>query len=351
MVRAAAEGVLTQVGEPPTGQDGAAGGEAPGVDASANVAPAPQAMAAPGGVIVDVPQPDMVPAVATVMEAAGAEVPGRDPGCAPPGAAEAKFAAACPMEGLGAPPTAGPDASPAALEEDWKTRAARLARIGGRYLAYGLAGYGALVLMLVFVYRFLDPPTSNLMLYQRLSGAAIDQRWVPIEEISPHLVRAVLMSEDSRFCSHWGIDFEAIGEAIENAADGLPRGASTISMQVTKNLFLWSAKSYVRKAIELPLTFLMELVWPKWRMLEIYLNIAEWGPGVFGAEAAARHHFSKSAARLGPYEAALLAASLPNPMVRDAGDPGPRTARKAGVIQARLRGAGHFADCVLIGRE
>ncbi len=99
------------------------------------------------------------------------------------------------------------------------------------------------------------------------------------------------------------------------------RGASTISMQVTKNMFLWSSKSYIRKIIELPLTLIMELVWPKWRTLEVYLNIAEWGPGVFGAEAAARHHFNLPAARLSERQAALLAAALPNPIVRDAGDP------------------------------
>jgi monofunctional biosynthetic peptidoglycan transglycosylase len=137
-------------------------------------------------------------------------------------------------------------------------------------------------------------------------------------------------------------------EAIENASDGIPRGASTISMQVTKNVFLWPSKSYLRKLIEIPITLVVELIWPKWRTLEIYLNVAEWGPGIFGAEAAARHHFNKPAGKLNQREAALLAASLPNPFIRDAGDPGPRTTRKAGIIQARMRASGPaIADCVL----
>jgi monofunctional glycosyltransferase len=155
------------------------------------------------------------------------------------------------------------------------------------------------------------------------------------------------VSEDWTFCTHNGIDLEAIEQAIEKAGDGIPRGASTISMQVAKNMFLWPSKSYVRKAIELPLTLTMELMWPKRRILEVYLNVAEWGPGIFGAEAAAQHHFQKPASSLTAREAAQLAASLPNPFRRDAGDPGPQTARKAGVIMARMRIAGTAASCVL----
>jgi monofunctional biosynthetic peptidoglycan transglycosylase len=159
-------------------------------------------------------------------------------------------------------------------------------------------------------------------------------------------VRAVIVSEDGRFCSHHGIDLDAIEDAIERSKGGIPRGASTISMQVTKNLFLWSSRSYLRKIVELPLTLLMELWWPKARILEIYLNIAEWGPGIFGAEAAAQHHFRRPASGLTEREAALLAAALPNPIRRDAGDPGPRTVRKAVVIQSRVRAAGDVAGCV-----
>jgi monofunctional biosynthetic peptidoglycan transglycosylase len=215
------------------------------------------------------------------------------------------------------------------------------------YAACAFGGYLAFVVLLIFVYRIVNPPASNLMLYQALSGRDIDQQWVSINEISPNLVRAVIVAEDGTFCSHWGIDIAAMEQAIEKAVDGIPRGASTISMQVTKNLFLWQSKSYIRKAIELPLTLLMELLWPKRRILEVYLNVAEWAPGVFGAEAAAQFHFRKRASSLSEREAALLAASLPNPMVRDAGDPGPRTLRKAGIVQSRMRAeGGDVARCI-----
>lgn len=227
----------------------------------------------------------------------------------------------------------------------------QLARTGLRAGAYVLAGYFAAVAAFIAVYRFVDPPFSTLMAWQWLKGEDIRQEWVPLERISPNLIRAVVVSEDGRFCQHWGVDLRAVKEAIQRARGGMPRGASTISMQVAKNVFLWPSKSYVRKAIEVPVTLAMELVWPKRRILEVYLNVAEWGPGVFGAEAASRFHFNKPATRLGEREAAQLAASLPNPIRRDAGDPGPRTARKAGVIQARARASGEAADCVLAALE
>lgn len=243
------------------------------------------------------------------------------------------------------PPVIEPrdDFAPPVVKPTWKTRLFTFAR----YAAYAVAGYLALVLVLIVLFRFVDPPGSMLMLTQALRGNSIDRTWVPFNSISPALVRAVIVSEDGRFCEHSGIDTVAMKEAIERAAGGTPRGASTISMQVTKNLFLWNAKSYVRKVIEIPLTLIMELLWPKQRVLEVYLNIAEWGPGVFGAEAAARHHFNKSAARLNEREAALLAAVLPNPVVRVAGSPGPQTSRKARVIQARVKAYGAVASCVV----
>ena len=230
----------------------------------------------------------------------------------------------------------------------WKTaRWTDYLRTGLRYGAYAVAGYLALVLVLIVLFRFVNPPGSMLMLTQLLTGTSIERTWVPLGAISPHLVRAVIVSEDGRFCEHSGVDTAAIREAIERAARGRPRGASTISMQVTKNLFLWSSKSYVRKVIEIPLTLIMELVWPKRRVLEVYLNVAEWGPGTFGAEAAARRHFRKSAAHLSARESALLAAVLPNPLARDAGAPGPQTSAKARVVQARVRAYGAVASCVV----
>lgn len=228
-----------------------------------------------------------------------------------------------------------------------KARAIELFWIAARYAGYAAVGYLALVLLLVLVFRFVNPPASSLMLWQWMTGNSVNRTWVPINRISPSLIRAVVVAEDGRFCDHAGIDFRAIGEAIQQASDGVPRGASTISMQVTKNMFLWSSRSYIRKIVELPLTLVMELVWPKWRILEVYLNIAEWGPGIFGAEAASRYHFHQSAARLGERQAALLAATLPNPIIREAGDPSTLVSRKARVIQARMRSGSGAAACVL----
>ena len=233
---------------------------------------------------------------------------------------------------------------------DWQ-RYKELGRTALRYAGYAVGGYFAFVFVLILLYRVVNPPASSLMLVQALTGTEVQQQWVSLDEISPSLVRAVIVSEDWTFCEHYGIDIKAIEQAIEKSGNGIPRGASTISMQTTKNLFLWNARSYVRKVVELPLTLMIELIWPKSRILEIYLNVAEWGPGIFGAEAAAQYHFNKPAARLDSREAAQLAASLPNPIIREAGDPGPRTARKASVIQSRMRNAGAAAECVLGGRR
>jgi monofunctional biosynthetic peptidoglycan transglycosylase len=242
-----------------------------------------------------------------------------------------------------AEPEPTPPTQPTWADGTWKDRL----RISARYAAYAAGGYLALVLVLIVLFRFIDPPGSMLMLSKLLRGNAIDRTWVPLEAISPALIRAVIVSEDDRFCDHFGIDPIAMKQAIEQAGDGAPRGASTISMQVIKNLFLWSSKSYVRKVIEIPLTLTMELLWPKRRILEVYLNIAEWGPGIFGAEAAARRHFNKPASRLNEGEAALLAATLPNPVVRIAGSPGPQTSRKARVVQSRVKAYGSVASCIV----
>ncbi len=213
------------------------------------------------------------------------------------------------------------------------------ARKAMRITGLVIAAWLCVTLLLIASYRFVDPPYSMLMLQQRVAGDDVNQAWVPLDYISPYAVRAVLLSEDGRFCQHWGVDLDEMQNAIERAGDGIPRGASTISMQVTKNLFLWQSKSYLRKAIEIPLTFVIEAVWPKRRIMEVYLNIAEWGPGIFGVEAASRYHFNKPAARLSEREAAQLAVALPNPIRRDAGDPGPQTRRLASDIQARMRSA------------
>ena len=206
-----------------------------------------------------------------------------------------------------------------------------------RLLVAGLAALALSLVALIVLYRFVDPPASSLMATRWISGQKVQQTWVPIERISPHLIRAVIGNEDARFCRHWGVDWNAVEEAIEQAEEkgGHPRGASTIPMQLAKNLFLWPQRSYLRKAVEIPLAYTLTAVWPRRRMIEIYLNIAEWAPGVFGAEAAARHHFKKSASRLSRAQAARMAAALPNPYVRHAGRAGPKTRRLANLIERR----------------
>ena len=221
-----------------------------------------------------------------------------------------------------------------------------LFRRGVRVAVLVFCGWLIGVMLLIVAYRFINPPFSMLMAQQFVTGTAIHKQWVPIERISPNLTRAVIVAEDGRFCDHWGVDFVEAANAIRNASDGYPRGASTITMQVAKNLFLVNTKSYLRKMVEIPLTFAIELAWPKWRILEVYLNVVEWGPGVFGAEAAAQSHFGRSAGGLTARQAAQLAVSLPNPIVRDAGSPGPRTAHRASVIQARAARTREASACV-----
>jgi monofunctional biosynthetic peptidoglycan transglycosylase len=221
-----------------------------------------------------------------------------------------------------------------------------LFRRGARVAVLVFCGWLIAVMLLIVAYRFINPPFSMLMAQQFLTGTAIHKQWVPLERISPNLTRAVIVAEDGRFCDHWGVDFIEAANAIRRASDGYPRGASTITMQVAKNLFLVNTKSYLRKMVEIPLTFAIELAWPKWRILEVYLNVVEWGPGVFGAEAASQSHFGRSAAGLTSRQAAQLAVSLPNPIVRDAGSPGPRTAHRASVIQARAARTREASACV-----
>lgn len=192
-----------------------------------------------------------------------------------------------------------------------------------------------LPVILVPVYLVL-PPVSTLMLWRWVTFQRVERTWRPLEEISPALVRAVIAGEDGRFCSHAGVDWQEVQNALDDAEDGDPRGASTIPMQVAKNLFLWQGRNYVRKALEVPLAYYMTAIWPKRRMIEVYLNVAEWGPeGEFGVEAAARRAFNKSAIRLSGEEAALLAAALPNPHLRNPVRPGPGL-RRAASHRARL---------------
>lgn len=181
--------------------------------------------------------------------------------------------------------------------------------------------FGSVYLLITLLLAVLPVPFSAYMAQQKIShwlegeSYPIDYRWVPLEQMAWQIQMAAIAAEDQKFDDHFGIDLAAIENALNHNAqsDKKPRGASTISQQTVKNLYLWHGTSWLRKAIELPLTFLVESLWSKKRVLEVYLNIAEFGKGLFGVEAAAQHYFQKSAAKLNLEEAALLAAALPNP--------------------------------------
>jgi monofunctional glycosyltransferase len=180
-------------------------------------------------------------------------------------------------------------------------------------------------------------PISTPMLWRYVTLRPVTRIYQPLDAMTPLLARSVIASEDARFCTHRGIDLGAIREIVREAEsiDEL-RGGSTITQQVAKNLFLWSGRSFIRKGLELPLALWIELIMPKHRIMEIYLNVAQWGPGgQFGAEAGSLRAFGKSAADLDAREAALLAAMLPNPVKRDARLPSPTMRRLAGIYQRR----------------
>ncbi len=184
-------------------------------------------------------------------------------------------------------------------------------------------------------------PVSALMAWRYLKGAPMSRQWIDLAAMSPSLPRSVVAAEDAKFCRHHGIDFGALREVIDDAGDGeVVRGGSTITQQVAKNLFLWPGRSVVRKALEFPLALWIDLVLPKPRILEIYLNIAELGPaGQFGAQTGSAYAFGHGAAAVSPREAALLAAILPNPHLRSARNPSLAVRRLAGTYMARAQAA------------
>lgn len=209
----------------------------------------------------------------------------------------------------------------------------------------------AAILLSIVIFRFVNPPTTTVMALSQLRGASVQQQWVPLDRISPDLARAAIASEDGRFCLHWGVDWGAVREAIkEGGGLGGLRGASTIPMQTAKNLYLWNGRSYVRKALEAPLAYVMSFIWPKRRMMEVYLNVAQFGPGIFGAEAASRRYFGKSASQLTRQEAVLLAASLPNPRFRSPAKPSRRMLIVARAIERRMPIMAQRSGCVLPGQ-
>ncbi len=196
-------------------------------------------------------------------------------------------------------------------------------------------------LALVVLYRFVAPPVTPLMLIRMAQGEGLQRRWVSVEAVSPQLMRAVVASEDATFCSHHGFDWQAIDHAIDRYEEGgRVLGASTISMQTAKNVFLWPGRNFLRKGLEAGLTVLIEAIWGKRRIMEVYLNVIEWGHGIYGAEAAANHYFHKPAASLSRREAAALAAVLPSPLRWSPVRPGARVEGRIRLIEARM---GHAA--------
>ena len=216
-----------------------------------------------------------------------------------------------------------------------------------RLLWLGLLALPVLLLVTILLYAFVPVP-STLMLGRWLTLQPVERQWVPLSEISPNLIRAVLAAEDQRFCSHRGVDWVELNAVMEDE-DGPSRGASTLSMQAAKNVFLWPGRSYVRKALEIPLAMAIDFTWGKPRVVEVYLNVAEWGEGVFGAEAAAQRYFGKPAARLSPGEAARLAGALPNPLLRDPAKPSRALQSATARVQRRVGQLGPLGDCAVPG--
>lgn len=189
----------------------------------------------------------------------------------------------------------------------------------------------ALLVLAVLAYRVIDPPTTWYMWSEgRRLGHPVEQVWVDADRVAPAMLRSVVAAEDANFCTHWGFDVNAIRAAIE---DGGNRGASTISQQVVKNAYLWQGRNWTRKALEAVITPLMEAFWSKRRILEVYLNVAEFDEGVFGVGAAAEHYFGVSASELSATQAARLAAILPDPKGRSAARPSGYVQRRAGSIR------------------
>jgi monofunctional biosynthetic peptidoglycan transglycosylase len=209
-----------------------------------------------------------------------------------------------------------------------------------RFLLWTGATFAVLPIPFLLVYRFVPPPLTPLMAIRSVQGEPIEKTWRPYGQISPKLFRAVIASEDARFCDHGGFDWPALRHAWAEYQEGKRTlGASTITMQTAKNLFLWPGRSFVRKAYEAYVTALLELLWSKTRIIEVYANIIEWGHGIYGAEEAARAYFRKEARQLTVHEAALLAAVLPNPRRWSAGRPTAYIEERARTIAARMDSA------------
>lgn len=197
------------------------------------------------------------------------------------------------------------------------------------------------------LYRLVPPPITPLMVIRLFEGEGLERDWTGLDAVSPQLRAAVIAAEDNLFCEHHGFDVDSIRDAFEEWTDGgRARGASTISMQTSKNLFLWPGRDWVRKGLEAYVTAWLEALWPKERILEVYLNIAEWGPGIYGAEAAALHYFRVPAARLNRQQATRLAAVLPNPREWSPARPTEYIRERAAILERRMGQLGPLLACV-----
>jgi len=218
-------------------------------------------------------------------------------------------------------------------------------RLFRRFMAT-VALVASIPLVLTVLYAVVDPP-SLPVLRLKWADQPVDQRWVPLDEIAPDLVRDVIMAEDARFCLHYGIDLRQLRIVIGEAIDGeKPRGASTITMQVVKTLFLWPERNYLRKAVEVPLALWMDLILSKDRIIEIYLNVVQWGSGVYGIEAAAQKAFGVRAADLTREQALALATVLPAPAARNPARPGPRQRAVIAHVERELDRAPWVFTCL-----
>jgi monofunctional glycosyltransferase len=217
-------------------------------------------------------------------------------------------------------------------------------------LALGVV-WAALALFTLFIFLVClytaVRPVSTLMLARMVEGKGYQRIYAPLKTIAPVALASVVASEDASFCDNGGVDWGSLREVLSGAGEhGPSRGASTITMQTAKNLFLWPGRSTLRKGIEIGMALVMGEVWSKARTLEIYLNIAEWGEGIYGIEAAAQRYFHKSASQLSPREAALLATALPNPILRDPSRPTSLQRRLVGSLEAKARESADLLHCL-----
>jgi monofunctional biosynthetic peptidoglycan transglycosylase len=235
--------------------------------------------------------------------------------------------------------------------ETWdKAQAVARRRSPVRLLALGVAWAGLALLgvftSLVALYA-VARPVSTLMLARTIEGKSYQRTYAPLRTIAPAALAAVIASEDASFCDNHGVDWAALRKVLSGAGEHRPsRGASTITMQTAKNLFLWPGRSTIRKGLEIGMALVLGEAWSKTRTLEIYLNIAEWGDGLYGIEAAAQRYFHKSASQLNAHEAALLATSLPNPIRRNPVRPSPMQRRLAASLEAKAREDSDLLKCL-----